>query len=310
MSTMDLRAGSPLSGEPLNLSPNGVESLRGVSMLDLLESDLRPTFVLDATLANEPRESKIHPVYWNAAMATIHSGRLLQAFKGVAFSHFSHGIDRRHDRPFLYRGFSWTRILILGRWAVISGTSIESSVRNESGDVEGLALAKKTSRSIIPTFDWTHQLPPARLSSHVAWARSIDWATTPLGPMNSWSAQLRSISNLIMQDPKPAVGFWGTDLIMIYNEAYIELIGAFHPCMGDSARIVFEDVWYDNFEPFILRNLLGETVEKTNTAVNVVRNGFMEETYFSLKFLPILDSAGATIGHYEPLVETVGSLLQ
>jgi hypothetical protein len=46
-------------------------------------------------------------------------------------------------------------------------------------------------------------------------------------------------------------------------------------------------------------------VEKTNTVIHMVRNGFMEETYFSLKFIPIFDSEGVTVGHYEPLVETV-----
>jgi PAS domain-containing protein len=310
MPAMDLPAGSPLPGEPLNSSPNGAESLRGVGMLDLLECDKRPTFVLDVTLVNRSREGKVHPVYWNAAMATIYSGRLLQAFKSVAFSHFAHGIDRKHDRPFLYRGFSWTKVLVAGRWDVISGTSIDSSARNESADMEGLALAKKTSRSTIPTFDWTHELPPVRISTHVAWARNIDWAATPLGSMSSWSAQLRSIANVIMQDPRPAVGFWGPDLIMIYNEAYIKVLGSLHPCMGHSARVAFGDVWYNYFEPIITRNLLGETVEKTNTAIHMVCNGLKEETYFSLKSIPILDSEGATVGHYEPLVETVGSLLQ
>lgn len=35
-----------------------------------------------------------------------------------------------------------------------------------------------------------------------------------------------------MQDLRPAVIFSGTDLIMIYNEAYIDLLGDLHPCMG------------------------------------------------------------------------------
>jgi hypothetical protein len=37
----------------------------------------------------------------------------------------------------------------------------------------------------------------------------------------------------------------------------------------------------------------------------MMRNEYMEETYFSLKFIPIVDSDGATIAHYEPLSETV-----
>jgi hypothetical protein len=144
-----------------------------------------------------------------------------------------------------------------------------------------------------------------KLTPHIAWARSIDWSQTPLGPMSTWTPQLRSVANLVMQDPRPAVVFYGTDLIMIYNEAEIELLGGFHPCMGMSARVALSSVWPQYFEPIIAQNLAGETVEKTDSAIHMVRNGFMEETYFSLKFIPILDSDGATVGHYEPLIETV-----
>ncbi|KAI4606325.1 hypothetical protein J4E83_010133 [Alternaria metachromatica] len=112
-----------------------------------------------------------------------------------------------------------------------------------------------------------------------------------------------------MQDPRPAVVFYGPDLIMIYNEAEIELLGGFHPCMGVSARVALASVWDQYFEPIIQTNLAGETVEKTNTAIHMVRSGFMEETYFSLKFIPILDAEGITIGHYEPLVETTRQVI-
>jgi hypothetical protein len=94
------------------------------------------------------------------------------------------------------------------------------------------------------------------------------------------SSQLRSIANLVMQDPRPAVVFYGPDLIMIYNEAEIELLGGFHPCMGVSARIALASVWSDYFEPIIERNLVGETVEKINTAIHMVRNGFMEGKFW------------------------------
>jgi len=127
--------------------------------------------------------------------------------------------------------------------------------------------------------------------------------------MSAWSSQLRSIANLVMQDPRPAVVFYGPELIMIYNEAEVELLGGFHPCMGVSARIALSTVWPRYFEPIIEQNLRGETVEQTDSAIHMVRNGFMEETYFSLKFIPILNSEGATVGHYEPLTETVSIVL-
>lgn len=91
---------------------------------------------------------------------------------------------------------------------------------------------------------------------------------------------------------------------MIYNEVYIELLGGFHPCMGVSARTALASVWGHYFEPLIVRNLSGETIEGTNNPIMMERSGFMEETYFSWSFIPIFDSEGRTIAHYEPLVET------
>jgi hypothetical protein len=163
----------------------------------------------------------------------------------------------------------------------------------------------KNSRSKTSTFDWTDDFPPANLSPHVTWARNIDWENTSLGPMSQWSPQLRSNASLIMQDSRPAVGFYGPDLIMIYNEAYIELLGGLHPCMGCNARIVLSSVWETHFEHIIQQNLAGETVNNDNTEVPLMRNGYVEETYFSVRFIPIFDSKGSTVGHYEPVIETV-----
>jgi hypothetical protein len=35
--------------------------------------------------------------------------------------------------------------------------------------------------------------PEGFLSPHVMFARSIDWASTPLGDMSTWSAELRQV---------------------------------------------------------------------------------------------------------------------
>ena len=302
---------------PLGPTQNGTPPLRRIGMLDLLDQDPRPTFIVD-TLPDSPKSGNgCHLEYWNSAMAATDPGGLLQLLSrdGGAYSANEEGYapitkfrswsltHDTSDKPFLYHGFNWMKIHVAGRWNVISGLLATTCIGNEGSGMT--TLTRKTSKSKVPNFDWTDELPPLRLSRHAAWARSIDWASTPLGPMSSWSSQLRSIANLVMQDPRPAVVFYGPDLIMIYNEAEIELLGGFHPCMGVSARVALASVWGEYFEPIIQTNLAGETVEKTNTAIHMVRSGFMEETYFSLKFIPILDAEGITVGHYEPLVETV-----
>ena len=302
---------------PLEPAHNGSPSLRHVGMLDLLDRDARPTFIIDTTPGSIKSENGSLLEYWNSAMASANPARVLQLIGRKGSIHGSNGKDNAAftsfqtwslaqdvtSKPLLYSGYIWTKVLISSRWNVISAISDTTCASSEPHGMT--SLTRKISKPKAPNFDWTDELPPLRLTPHTAWARSIDWASTPLGPMSSWPSQLRSIANLVMQDPRPAVVFYGPELIMIYNEAEIELLGGFHPCIGASARVALASVWGEYFEPIIEKNLAGETVEKTNTPIHMMRSGFMEETYFSLKFLPILDSEGVTVGHYEPLVETV-----
>ncbi|KAI8940858.1 hypothetical protein NX059_002119 [Plenodomus lindquistii] len=311
--------GLPLRG---SRSQNEMRSLYTVGMLDYLEQDPRPTFVIDAATAAYESRNWATPSYTNPAVATIDSGSLLKSLiakpsaldtqeTDTGFSRFQNwvlGIGAS-TKPFIYRNFTWRSAYVDKRWSVISGSPLTSTQLNDGTAAGGSVLNRTTSKTKVPTFDFTGELPPLKLSAHAAWARSIDWALTSLGPMSTWSSQLRSIANIVMQDPRPAIVFCGPDLIMIYNEAHKELLGGFHPCMGKSARVALASVWSEYFEPIIQQNLQGETVEQTNSAIHMVRNGFMEETYFSLKFIPILDAEGATIAHYEPLAETTRDVI-
>lgn len=47
-------------------------------------------------------------------------------------------------------------------------------------------------------FDWTRLPMSATLPRHIQFARSVDWANTPLGPIEFWSNDLRAMCNLIM----------------------------------------------------------------------------------------------------------------
>lgn len=298
------------------------ESLRKSGLLDLLDHDPRPTFILDATDAHNSG-SEIRPNYHNDALVSAGLGGLWDVETGNKDAEMLNGenpavspsqfrdwaIDRNSAsrNPYSYCDYSWRKCLIANQWIVISGSPAEALYALEERKTNRNGLSKKSSRSNFTTFDWTDDPPPVKLSAHVTWARSIDWANTPLGPMKAWSPQLRCNAILIMQDIRPAVGFYGPELIMIYNEAYIELLGGLHPCMGRSAREVLVAVWDDHFEPCIQRNLAGEVVENSNTEIPLIRNGYVEETYFSTRFIPIFNSEGVTIGHYEPVVETVST---
>jgi hypothetical protein len=81
------------------------------------------------------------------------------------------------------------------------------------------------------SFDWTRLPITAALPRHIQFARSINWASTPLGPIENWGFDLRAMCNLIMGSPHPAAMYWGPEYIAIYNEAYILLAGQKHPAL-------------------------------------------------------------------------------
>ena len=83
-------------------------------------------------------------------------------------------------------------------------TSVDTSSTNKSG--ASIPISYSPEHGVV---DWTATIPRGTLTEHMKFARNIDWATTPLGPMKNWSARFREVANLVMQNPHPCSIFWG-----------------------------------------------------------------------------------------------------
>ncbi len=59
--------------------------------------------------------------------------------------------------------------------------------------------------------------------------REKDWSTTPLGPMDQWPDSLRVVLGICLRSRFPMFVWWGPELINLYNDACIPLLGARHP---------------------------------------------------------------------------------
>ena len=156
-------------------------------------------------------------------------------------------------------------------------------------------------------FDWTRLPDSPALPRHVQFTRSIDWASTPLGPMEKWAPELRSMCNLIMASPHPAAMYWGPELIAIYNEAYIILAGQKHPkLMGQSYRDAWAEIWDSVEEVFRNATTTGQATMKDDDCLFIQRaleEGHLEETYFSWSIIPLVGSDGSVVGLYNPAFE-------
>lgn len=69
-----------------------------------------------------------------------------------------------------------------------------------AGDIDPFSREANTSSPDhdMGFFDWTRLSLSPSLPPHIQFARSVDWASTPLGPTEYWSNDLRAMCNLIM----------------------------------------------------------------------------------------------------------------
>ena len=67
-----------------------------------------------------------------------------------------------------------------------------------------------------------------------------DWPATPLGPLASWPASLCTAVNICVASRFPMVIFWGPEFRLLYNDAYLSILGTKHPrSLGQEAAHEF-----------------------------------------------------------------------
>ncbi|KAK6512017.1 hypothetical protein TWF481_000915 [Arthrobotrys musiformis] len=153
-------------------------------------------------------------------------------------------------------------------------------------------------------FDWS-RLPPETVEDpHLELVRAVDWSSTGFGAIESWPQSLRTMINLVLSSPHPAAMYWGPEFSIVYNEAYIPLIGAKHPSLlGRKYKDGWSEIW-EAIEPFFMEAVrTGKPTNKEDDRLFILRNGFREETYFSWSICPIIGEDGTTIGLHNPAFE-------
>ncbi|CAO2658008.1 Nn.00g072680.m01.CDS01 [Neocucurbitaria sp. VM-36] len=178
---------------------------------------------------------------------------------------------------------------------------------HSAGDVDSFHRGLSDSqdeRHDMGFFDWTRLTISPSLPRHIQFARSVDWASTPLGPIEYWSNDLRAMCNLIMASPHPAAMYWGDELVAIYNEAYIGLAGQKHPAlMGQSYKVAWSEIWDEVKDVFANARMTGQATMKDDDCLFMKRSGFLEETYFSWSIIPMVGEDGTVMGLYNPAFE-------
>ena len=87
---------------------------------------------------------------------------------------------------------------------------------------------------------------PAFLADGVTGAlmRSLDWARTPVGPVDAWPASLKTTVGSLQHSRHPMFLWWGPELVQFYNDAYLPSFGVGkHPAaMGQRGADCWQEI--------------------------------------------------------------------
>ena len=140
--------------------------------------------------------------------------------------------------------------------------------------------------------------------------RSMDWSTTPLGSIDTWPTSLRTALSICLLSRFPMAVCWGTEFVILYNDAYRPILGDKHPwAMG---RPTFE-VWaelahivHPMFEGVITT---GEATWSDDLMLPMLRHGYLEEAYFTVSYSAIRGESNRPAGIFVTVTETTDRFL-
>jgi signal transduction histidine kinase/DNA-binding response OmpR family regulator len=117
-----------------------------------------------------------------------------------------------------------------------------------------------------------------------------DWSQTLIGPMSNWSPTLKTTVNFLIANRFPILLWWGPDYVSIYNDAYRSVLATKHPwALGEPFRNVWPEIAH------VLLPLIdapfngGPASWMDGILLEVKRQGFTEETYFTFAYSPVPD---------------------
>jgi PAS domain S-box-containing protein len=123
--------------------------------------------------------------------------------------------------------------------------------------------------------------------------RAFDWSSTPLGSIGEWPTSLREAVSLCLRSRFQLAIYWGPKLILLYNDAERDVLGAMHPgALGRPAAEILAGNW-DIVGPMLHGVMAsGEATWSVDQRLWINRHGFLEECFFTYSYSPIPDQDG------------------
>ena len=140
--------------------------------------------------------------------------------------------------------------------------------------------------------------------------RALDWSATLLGPVERWPQPLLTSVGVCLDCAFPIVIWWGPELAILYNDEYRTILGAKDPsALGEPGAKVWAEIW-DVIGPMLSQVVAtGTATRSRDLQLNIDRQGYQEEAYFSFSYSPIHDETGKVGGIFCPVIETTDKVI-
>ena len=137
--------------------------------------------------------------------------------------------------------------------------------------------------------------------------RQHDWASTPLGPLEQWPDVLKTTVALCFASSFPQAIVWGPQLITLYNDAFVPILGDKPYALGRPFSETWQEVWPE-VAPFADAAFQGHATYIENFPLLIERGSEPEQAYFTFCYSPIRDPQGTVVGMLDTVSETTATV--
>jgi PAS domain S-box-containing protein len=143
---------------------------------------------------------------------------------------------------------------------------------------------------------------------------AVDWSATELGHPATWPQSLRSIVGLIFASGKPMFVVWGPSRELLYNDAYVPLLGSKHPsALGQPYFSVWPSA-QNELSPLFDRLFGSTVVDLDDISITFDREEGAPDAHFALSYTPIRGHGNQVVGllciHSETTDTPPGTVLE
>ncbi|MFB2551373.1 response regulator [Ensifer soli] len=134
--------------------------------------------------------------------------------------------------------------------------------------------------------------------------RQHDWENTSMGSPDHWPDALKVALRLLLTSKFEMWLGWGPEIAFFYNDAYRPTLGNKHPhALAVPTKVLWSEIWDDVKDRLATVYDTGRSTWDRALLLLLERDGYLEETYHTFSYSPLIDDGGRVAGVFCAVTE-------